>query len=287
MIEHLRDYVIGGVHLGQLRAGDRLPSMREVAGQMRRNFRTVTAAYRALELEGLVEVRGRSGVFVARQEIPGAETSEERARWLSGVLTGAWKRNIPIPDLSQLLHTYTRNRLGCALIDDIEDGIVAFGKELELDWGLRVRIVAPGAIQDSADIDFFAVTSFYAPSVHDAVKALGKPLVVLTIHPVLQDAIRLQLREGRLTIVAADPRFGERIRVAYGVSASDHETIRVVLAGDREAIDRLDPDEPVLLTRAAQLKLRTIRVPTIVRHSPTLSPESARALADILVRTTR
>lgn len=54
-----------------------------VGRQLGRNTCTVHAAYTALEREALVEVRGRSGVFVARQD---DETSEETARWLRGVL---------------------------------------------------------------------------------------------------------------------------------------------------------------------------------------------------------
>src|SRR5688572_15482832 len=92
LVQYLRDHLVGAVHAGQVHAGDRLPSIREVAKQFGKNTRTVKAAYEVLEHEHLVEVRGRSGVFVAPQEIPGGRVSAEMARWVTGVITEAWNR---------------------------------------------------------------------------------------------------------------------------------------------------------------------------------------------------
>ena len=167
---------------------------------------------------------------------------------------------------------------------DVEDTIVAVRHELAVEWGFDVRVVAPDALTDAGDVDFFVATSFCAPIVHDEVEELGKPLIVLTIHSALQQAISSCLREGRLTVVAVDARFGERMRVAYAATNADRDNFRVVLTDDRDAIARLDPDEPVLLTRAARQRLPALRVPMIYPHSPTLSMETARALASIVVR---
>lgn len=285
LTHYLRDHIVGGLHVGQLRSGDRLPSIRELAAQLGKNARTVKAAYRALEQEGLVEVRGRSGVFVARQEVLGQETTQEMARWLSGVLTEAWKRRVALPELPQLVQQATgTTRVRCCLVEEVEDSIVALRHELENEWGFDVRVSAPDALADASGTDFFAATSFCAPVVHHAVATLGKPLVVLTIHAKLQQAIRSRLRAGRLTVVAVDARFGERMRVAYASNESERGNIHVVLASDAEAVARLDPAESVLLTRAARQRLKTVHVPMVFPHSPTLSTESAQALANILIR---
>lgn len=278
LIQHLRDYIIGAMHVGQLRGGDRLPSIREMGKRLGRNSRTVRAAYTALEREGLVEVRGRSGVFVARQEIAGDEASEETARWLSGVIVEAWKRRIAVGALPGLIQRFTSaRRVTCGLVDLIEDGVFALTHELEDEWGFAVQVIAPDAIERTRDVDFFAATSFYAASVRAAVEALGKPLVVLTVHPGLKDALASRIREGTLTVVAVDPHFADRIRVGY--SADDPSRVRFVAADDRNAVAALDPREPVLLTRAARRRLGSVDLPLIFPHSPTISPESARVLA--------
>ncbi|MGQ0815016.1 MAG: GntR family transcriptional regulator [Gemmatimonadota bacterium] len=289
LIQHLRDRIVGELHVGHLRAGDRLPSIRDVALQLEKNPRTVATAYRALEKEGLVEVRGRAGVFVARQEVLGDGTSEELARWLSGVVAEAWKRGITVAALSRFVRRCTvSTRLRCGLVEVVEDAIVALGYELENDWGIDVRVVAPEAFarrpEDFDDVDFFAATSFNAAPIHGEVERLGKPLVVLTVHPQLQAAIRGRLRDGRLAVVAVDARFEDRIRVAYAAEPSDVDKVHFVLASDHGAVAQLDPDEPVLLTRAASMRSGVTRLRKIFPHSPTLSPETARALANIVVR---
>jgi DNA-binding transcriptional regulator YhcF (GntR family) len=282
LIQHLRDHIVGAMHVGQLRGGDRLPSVRDVGRQQGRNTRTVRAAYTALELEGLVEVRGRSGVFVARQDIAGDEASEETARWLSGVLAEAWKRRITVGSLPGLIQRITSaRRVTCGLVDLIEDGAVALKHELEHEWGFDVHIIAPDAIERTRDMDFFAATSFYVASIHAAVEAVGKPLVVLTVHPGLKDALAARVREGSLTVVAVDPQFAYRIRVGY--AAADPSRVRFVAADDRKAVAALDPQEPVLLTRAARRRLGSVNLPMIFPHSPTISPESARVLATMVV----
>jgi DNA-binding transcriptional regulator YhcF (GntR family) len=274
---------VGGLHTGQLHSGDRLPSIRELAFQMRKNPRTIKAAYAALGRERLVEVRGRSGVFVAPQEVLAGEVPAEMARWLSSVVTEGWQRRVAVPDLPKVLQRATALRVRCALVEDVQDAIVALRYELEVDWGFEVRVVPPHAIATVGDVDVFVATSFRAPAAHGAAEAAGTPLIVLTSHATLQQAIRQRLRERRLTVVAVDPRFGERIRVAYADDV-DRKNCRVVLASDVEAVARLDPDEPVLLTRAARQRLGPIDLRMIYPHSPTLSLETARALAAALIR---
>lgn len=49
---------------GAIKAGEQLPSVRQMAGDLLINPNTVVRAYRDLEREGLVELRHGSGVFV-------------------------------------------------------------------------------------------------------------------------------------------------------------------------------------------------------------------------------
>jgi GntR family transcriptional regulator len=61
----LVDQVAQAVRMGSLRAGDRLPSVREVVTQISINPNTVHRAYRELEAMTLVEARPGLGTFVA------------------------------------------------------------------------------------------------------------------------------------------------------------------------------------------------------------------------------
>jgi GntR family transcriptional regulator len=61
----LVNQVAQAVRVGSLRAGDRLPSVREVVTQISINPNTVHRAYRELEAMHLVEARPGLGTFVA------------------------------------------------------------------------------------------------------------------------------------------------------------------------------------------------------------------------------
>jgi GntR family transcriptional regulator len=54
------------LRLGLLRAGDQLPTVKEVAGSLAINPNTVLKAYRQLEYEGLASARPGVGTFVTK-----------------------------------------------------------------------------------------------------------------------------------------------------------------------------------------------------------------------------
>lgn len=53
---------------GQLRPGDKLPSQRDLAAQLKVNANTVQRAYREMEILGLVETLRGQGTFVRQTE---------------------------------------------------------------------------------------------------------------------------------------------------------------------------------------------------------------------------
>jgi GntR family transcriptional regulator len=70
--------VRAAVATGSLRAGDPLPSARQLASELRVNPNTVAQAYRELDREGLTTVVRGQGTFVAALAVGRRE--EERAR---------------------------------------------------------------------------------------------------------------------------------------------------------------------------------------------------------------
>lgn len=68
LFDQLRTQIIAGVRDGTLEPGTRLPTVRELAGQLGLAVNTVARAYRELEAAGIVETRGRFGTSVARAD---------------------------------------------------------------------------------------------------------------------------------------------------------------------------------------------------------------------------
>lgn len=66
LFDQLRTQIIEAVRDGRLPPGTRLPTVRELAGQIGLAVNTVARAYRELEAAGVLETRGRFGTFVSR-----------------------------------------------------------------------------------------------------------------------------------------------------------------------------------------------------------------------------
>ncbi|HEV7494302.1 GntR family transcriptional regulator [Baekduia sp.] len=95
------DWVVrAAVASGRLRAGDRLPGLREVAEQLGVNHNTVRAAVAKLEADGLLETRHGSGTFVAA----GAGTQLRQAALLDEVAQRAQDAGVAPRELAAALY---------------------------------------------------------------------------------------------------------------------------------------------------------------------------------------
>lgn len=66
IVEHIKGLLAAGV----LVPGDQLPTVREVAAELRINFNTVARAYRILHDEGVISTQQGRGTFVLAQAPP-------------------------------------------------------------------------------------------------------------------------------------------------------------------------------------------------------------------------
>ena len=58
------------IEAGAMRAGDQLPSVRQMAEELMINPNTVVRAYRELEHEGVIELKHGSGAFIRESIVP-------------------------------------------------------------------------------------------------------------------------------------------------------------------------------------------------------------------------
>ena len=86
---------------GELSPGDGLPSVRQLAGQLRINPATVVQAYRELAAEGFVDMRQGAGTFVhaVPQERRAREREAEARRLIQDVMREAARRGITAAEL--------------------------------------------------------------------------------------------------------------------------------------------------------------------------------------------
>lgn len=77
--EQVRAQLAARIRSGELPAGERLPTVRRLAGDLGLAVNTVARSYRELEVEGLVETRGRNGTVVRWSSGADAKELEQAA----------------------------------------------------------------------------------------------------------------------------------------------------------------------------------------------------------------
>ncbi len=101
IVEQLRVQVARG----ELSGGARLPSVRELAIELRINPNTVARAYRELEREGLVVRQQGRGVFVRQKQtkLPAGERRRQLEARLDEILVAAWQLGVAPEELIERL----------------------------------------------------------------------------------------------------------------------------------------------------------------------------------------
>ncbi|MBA3317498.1 MAG: GntR family transcriptional regulator [Gemmatimonadales bacterium] len=286
----IRQRVFSGLHVGSLAAGQRLPSVRELAQELGADPRVVMAAYRELEREGLVEVRARSGIFVPPEGIH-RQLRRRTADWMVNVLIDGLQRGVSARDfpgrVREVLETV---RLRAACIECNHDQINSLCGELHDDYGfdatgidtfeLQAHGTPPGDVQQA---DLLVSTPFHVIEVRPVAAQLGKPFIIANLQvDYFADAAQ-RLQEGPVYFVVTDPRFEHKLRSIYSPT-SGAEGLHVLIVG-RDDIDRIPEDAPTYVTRLARDRLSGRRLPgRLIPEVRAFSPETSRQLFSFVVQ---
>ena len=98
----LRNQIIMGIATAQLREGDSLPSVRQLAEDIGVNMHTVNKAYATLRQEGFLSMNQRSGAVIAL-DIDKIEALTDMKRQLRVVLARGRCKNITKEDVYELV----------------------------------------------------------------------------------------------------------------------------------------------------------------------------------------
>ncbi|MGW7681100.1 GntR family transcriptional regulator [Kribbella sp. NPDC054772] len=100
--EQVKDQIDGLIRAGELAQGTRLPTVRQLAGDLGLAVNTVARAYKELEAERLIETRGRNGTFVLASR---SRVDDEESRAAATVFARAAHRaGLSLPEATELLH---------------------------------------------------------------------------------------------------------------------------------------------------------------------------------------
>jgi DNA-binding transcriptional regulator YhcF (GntR family) len=288
----IRRRIVSGLHLGTLAHGDRLPSTRELSHEFGVTPRTVMAAYRELEREGLVQLRPRSGIYVAATPASGGGMLTQLAGWVVEVLVQGLTRNIPPIEFPERVRRCLETlRLRAVCVAGNRDQIYSLCSELRADFGLDtsgVELDTLSAPDDDAQLslrraDLLVTIALHAAEVQRRARELGKPWIVVSLRPDLMSEVTRLLAGGPVYFVATDPRFGDALSRIFEPTGHASNA-RLVILG-RDDPDTIPEGAPTYMMRSAREQLRD--TPLAGRVVPTprfFSTDSARELLTFIVR---
>src|SRR5471032_1899717 len=97
------DEVRRAIVVGTVSADDPLPSVRQLAGDLRVNPNTVSQAYRELERSGVVEVRRGQGTYVVQAHVTSAQRRALSREVADRALRDAHRNGLDVDELIQAL----------------------------------------------------------------------------------------------------------------------------------------------------------------------------------------
>ncbi|MBW3656271.1 MAG: GntR family transcriptional regulator [Gemmatimonadetes bacterium] len=288
----LRQRRFSALHLGVLKPGDRLPSVRELARERGTTARLDLAAGRALEREGLVELRPRSGLYVASATSMAGEALPQAADWMVDVLVQGLLRGVPAPAFPERFRRgLTTLRLRAACLECNADQIAALCAELHRDYGLETtgidtHTLLPGRDMPTHELqaaDLLVTTPFHVHEVRPVAQRLNKPLIVLPLRPDLFAEVARLLPEGPVYFVMVDPIFASKLHEIFAATPGAAH-LRPLVVG-RDDLGEIPPDAPTYVTPLAreQLGQPPLR-PGMLPLARVSDPQAARELLAFIVR---
>lgn len=95
---------------GILQTGDRMPTVREMASELRINPNTIAKAYQRLEQEGIIETMRSRGTFVAAGSVRRNSEPDytKLAEYMQAMLVEAYHQGISSAELEKFFKEYLR-----------------------------------------------------------------------------------------------------------------------------------------------------------------------------------
>src|ERR1700749_250336 len=107
------DQVLGGIAAGRLRAGDQLPTVRQLAVDLAINPNTVVRAYRGLEIREVLATQQGTGTFLTDKKPPvdGLERQRRIGQLCGDLLARAGAEGIDLADIIGYLNELQSERI--------------------------------------------------------------------------------------------------------------------------------------------------------------------------------
>jgi DNA-binding transcriptional regulator YhcF (GntR family) len=303
LLEQVREQLLSALHTGKMGAGDRLPSVRQLALRNGINVKTALAIYQRLRDEGYLELRTGSGAYVSAIEGAGLE----QAYWLSMLrliksnLSEAVHLRVGPEQYAALVQSYvSRSRSSApsfALIECNHEQINVFGNEISSRLRVPVLPVHLGKLRSPdrssarllADTDYFLTTHFHFREVKQLVGHSGKKVLQIALNPAFFPTLVAGARRGRLLMIVSNTDFFPRFKRALLEVGTPREVVERISAVDGSKLSRVRS----AVAKAGTVYISPVCDPLVRQVIPTslkelkfesiLSPASLESLEALLL----
>ncbi len=226
--EELAGEIAASIHAGALRAGDRLPSVRQASASRGVSPSTVFEAYYLLEARGLVASRPRSGYYVSAQPLavqaapesstPAAQVHDVAvAEWAQRLLAQARERDLvplgsafpsptlfPLASLARSLARAMRELDPWRTVEDLSPGSETLRRQI------AIRYINAGMGLDPAEL---VICNGAMEALNLCLEVVTRPGDLVAVEsPCFYGALQALERLGlRAVEVATDPRTGVKL----------------------------------------------------------------------------
>lgn len=291
IVDTLRGRVLRGIHAGTLRAGDRLPSARELAAEFDVDHRVLIAAYKELEAEELVQLRPRGGAYIMARALHQRGLPPLPESWLVEVLVKGLARELPGPELHEWLRRCTETlRLRAVVIASTPEQGDGLSRELRDDYGLECEALLADEVPEVRDGSLLLRRADLLLTTH-AHESLGKMLARQLLKPVIVATAMADLPGGEWSLLLRRPvyavvetaEFGEMMQTFYS-QVPGIENLRIIVYG-RDDLSEIPDGAPTYVTQRVRNVLAGTRIPgRLLPAARIISTESARDIFAFIVR---
>jgi GntR family transcriptional regulator len=242
--------LLTALHMGKVGAGDRLPSVRQIASRNSINLKTAFAIYQRLQEEGYITLRTGSGAYVS--EIDQADLEQAYSlsllQLIKSNLAEAERLRVSPRSYMKLVQSFINRSplksVRVAVIECNEEQVGLFAHEISSKIGITVyplllsQLESPDrrTVRELSKIDYFATTHFHFKQVNSLTAKYQKKLLQLRLNPAFVPAIVEAARRGPVLMMVSNadyfPAFRQSLlqigtprAVVERITAVDHSDL--------------------------------------------------------------
>jgi DNA-binding transcriptional regulator YhcF (GntR family) len=304
LYEQARGQLLAALHAGLVGAGDRLPSMRQLAVRNSINTKTAFSIYRRLNEEGYIDLRQGSGAYVSYIEMPDLEQAYcfSLLKLIKSNFSEAQRLKLSQREYADLVQSFVEKSepgaVCVAIVECNEEQISVFAREISERLKVRVFPLLLSQLESPdqqtarvlAETDYFVTTDFHLKRVRDLTETkYRKKVLQVRLNPVFMPKIVAATRRGQVLMIVSNtdyfPAF-RRTLLDIGTSPTLVERISAVDFTDQARVRAsLEQARSVYITPVCDRPVRKM-IPAHakeIKFDSILSPDSIETLEAVIM----